>query len=137
MWDKSLHSCVFTCGLLEYMLRYNLIATKATIFQSGNAIEICNRDWRVIHFPLLTILIMNFLVLFSWEQNCSTDKSIWEKLIYRHKKLSKDFWRFWVPLGAIYGWPTFPKFSTCHHLSCLSNIFSCEHRKRLQINRGC
>ena len=32
---------------------------------------------------------------------------------------------------------TFCHFTTFYHLFCLSNIFSCEHRKRLQINRGC
>ena len=33
--------------------------------------------------------------------------------------------------------PLFATFTTFYHLSCLSNIFSCEHRKRFRINRGC
>ena len=68
-----------------------------------------------------------------WKIN--TGKSVWKNRYAYTRSFLKDFWRFLVPLGALSlcGWQTFPNFSTCplfttfYRLSCLSNIFSCEH----------
>ena len=57
---------------------------------------------------VLKILIFSFSLggLCSCNIMCYTDNIVQYRQIYRHKKLSKEFWCFWVPL-----WLT--NFSTC------------------------